>query len=335
MSLRADSSPFISIVMPVRNEALFIGKTLHAFLHQDYPTDRYEILVVDGESTDETPKIVQLLQASHPNIKLFANPKKLASAARNIGVHNARGELLAIVDGHCDVSDPAYLRHLADAFERSGADCLGRPQPLDVTGASTLQRAIAAARSSWLGHHPASFIYSGAEQFVQPQSVAVAYRRSVFEKLGGFDETFDACEDVEFNQRVHDAGMRCFFTPKIAVPYVPRGTLRRAFSAAGPLWPRPHAALAQAPPYIFVGELGSGAFRVRIAYWPVLGWFVPVCGLDFRGLSGSLRHFGMLACRFFLRGKPRRRVSSRGYCWFFRRFTWGRDTVFLRNCSRE
>jgi succinoglycan biosynthesis protein ExoA len=55
--------------------------------------------------------------------------------------------------------------------------------------------------------------------------VAVAYRRDVFEKVGFFDERFDACEDYEFNHRVDNAGLTCYFTPDVAVNYQPRGTL--------------------------------------------------------------------------------------------------------------
>ena len=98
-----------------------------------------------------------------------------------------------------------------------------------MTGATSLQLAIAKARSCWLGHHAESFIYSSEEQFVPPQSVAVAYRRSVFDTVGMFDENFDACEDVEFNHRVDRAGLRCFFTPKVAVRYYPRSSLRYLF----------------------------------------------------------------------------------------------------------
>jgi succinoglycan biosynthesis protein ExoA len=123
------------------------------------------------------------------------------------------------------LNNATYLRDVADAFARSGADCLGRPQPLDVARATPVQRAIASARSSWLGHHPSSFIYSGREQFVPPHSVAVAYRRSVFEAIGLFDECFDACEDVELNHRVDRAGLRCFFTPRIQAHYHPRSSL--------------------------------------------------------------------------------------------------------------
>jgi succinoglycan biosynthesis protein ExoA len=227
---RAACGPlFVSVIVPVRNEARFIERTLSQLVGQDYDRDRFEIIVVDGESTDGTPALVEKFAAEHANVRLFSNPKRLSSAARNIAVREARGDVVLLVDGHCDLPGGCCLRDLADAFARSGADCLGRPQPQDIARATALQRSIAAARSSRLGHHPDSFIYSSAESFVPAKSVAVAYRREVFEKLGGFDERFDACEDVEFNHRVDRAGLRCFFTPRIAAHYAPRGTLGGLF----------------------------------------------------------------------------------------------------------
>jgi len=185
--------------------------------------------VVDGRSSDTTREIVASLAQAHENVILMDNPRRLSSAARNIGIRKARGSFIVVVDGHCELGSRDYLRSLADAFERSGADCLGRPQPLDVTAASLVQKAIAAARSSWLGHHPDSFIYSAAERFVAAKSVAVAYRRSVFDQVGPFDESFDACEDVELNHRIDWAGLNCFFTPTIQVRYFPRSSLRGLF----------------------------------------------------------------------------------------------------------
>jgi cellulose synthase/poly-beta-1,6-N-acetylglucosamine synthase-like glycosyltransferase len=225
----AGELPFITVVVPVRNEAAFIRATLLQLLGQDYDPDRFEVIVADGQSTDATPAIVRELATEYPNLRLLANPGRWSSAGRNLGVRAARGDVILIVDGHCDLANPHYLHDLAGAFARSGADCLGRPQPLDVRGATGLQRAIAAARSSRLGHHPESFIYSTAEQFVRPQSVAVAYRRSVFEAVGLFDESFDACEDVEFNHRLDRAGLRCFFTPRVRAFYHPRSTLAGLF----------------------------------------------------------------------------------------------------------
>lgn len=224
-SLPVRAAPFISVLVPVRNEEAFIKKTLTQLLAQHYDPERFEVIVADGQSTDATCEIVREYQLDHPNLFLHINPKCWSSAGRNVAVQASRGDLLVVVDGHCDLANANYLADLAEAFRTSGADCIGRPQPLDVAHAGTLQQAIAAARSSRLGHHPDSFIYSRVARFVPPDSVAVAYRRSVFETIGLFDESFDACEDVEFNHRVARAGMRCYFTPRVQVYYHPRSSL--------------------------------------------------------------------------------------------------------------
>jgi len=216
---------FISVIVPVRNEARFIENTLDQLVAQDYEPERFEILVVDGESTDNTPEIVQESAVTHENVKLLYNPKRLSSAARNIGIKAARGDVVLVVDGHCEIPDRRMLRHVAEAFAISGADCVGRPQPLQVAGATPLQQAIAIARASRLGHHPDSLIYSRTPQLAPAASVAVAYRREVFERVGFFDERFDACEDYELNTRCDRAGLICYFAPETAVRYFPRKTL--------------------------------------------------------------------------------------------------------------
>lgn len=68
--------PFISVVVPVRNEARAIANTLVDLLRQSYAQDRFEIIVVDGESTDDTRTIVQKLCQEHANLKLLDNPKR-------------------------------------------------------------------------------------------------------------------------------------------------------------------------------------------------------------------------------------------------------------------
>jgi succinoglycan biosynthesis protein ExoA len=216
----------VSVIVPVRNEAAHIRAIVRGLASQEFATDDYEVLVVDGASDDGTADIVRQLLTTIPNLYLLNNPKRLASAARNIGVEYARGEFVVIVDGHCQVRDPNFLTRLVMAFESSGADTLGRPQPLRTDQPTAFQRTAAAARTSWLGHNPDSAIYSNQARFVAPDNVAVAYRREVFDRIGRFDESFDACEDVEFNTRVRQAGMTCFFSPAIAVEYQPRGTLR-------------------------------------------------------------------------------------------------------------
>ena len=223
----------VSVIVPIRNEAKSIAATLRTLLQQDYPSNDFEVIVVDGFSTDETVAIVRDLQIDHPNLKLLYNPLRYSSAARNIGVRHMAGKYAVIVDGHCQVPDRNYLRNLVEAFETTGADCLGRPQPLDAPNPTPFQKAVATARASRLGHNPDSDIFSNEAKFVPPQNTAIAYRRELFHKVGLFDQAFDACEDVEFNHRVYEAGMTCYFTPKLKVVYHPRGSWKALFTQLG------------------------------------------------------------------------------------------------------
>lgn len=221
--------PRVTAVIPIRNEAEYISRTLDQVLDQDLTRVELEVIVVDGESTDGSWEIVMQYVDRDPRVRLVSNPRRLSSAARNLGIGLATGDYIVIVDGHCEIPSRRYFIDLVEAFESSGADCLGRPQPQEVMKASPLQRAIALARSSRLGHHPESFIYTDQPQFVPAKSVAVAYRRGVFDMVGIFDENFDAHEDGEFNYRCDRAGLKCFLDPRLTIKYFPRTTLTGLF----------------------------------------------------------------------------------------------------------
>src|SRR5438552_12635766 len=89
----APSVPFISVIVPVRNEASFIGSTLGHLFGQRYDPARFEVLVADGGSTDATRAIVAAWQEHHANLILVHNPKAWSSAGRNAAVRAARGEI--------------------------------------------------------------------------------------------------------------------------------------------------------------------------------------------------------------------------------------------------
>src|SRR5262249_37774571 len=131
---RLDDSawPFVSVVVPVRNEARVLGATLQQLLRPNYSPERFEVRVADGRATDGTRAIVCELQGSYPNLHLLDNPGRLSSGGRNVAIRAARGDLILIVDGHCEIEHDQHLRALASAFAESGAACVGRPQPLDI-----------------------------------------------------------------------------------------------------------------------------------------------------------------------------------------------------------
>lgn len=222
-------APFITIVMPVRNEARFIAATIDQLLAQQYPPDRYEIMVVDGMSDDGTREIVRELALQYSQVRLVDNPQRRSSAGRNVGFRGGRGDYFLVIDGHCYIPDNQLLQNVVDCFEKSGADCLGRPQPLDPPGLTAFQQAVSLARGSRLGHGGDSLIFGDFEGFASPVSNGAAYRRQLFDTVGYVDETFDAAEDVEFNYRVEQAGLTCYTSPKLAVRYYPRENLSGLF----------------------------------------------------------------------------------------------------------
>ena len=224
-----DPTPIVSIVVPILNEAQDIASLLGTILALDPPQSGFEVLVVDGGSNDGTQKIVEALAAKWCNLCLYDNAKRLSSAGRNVGSRYSRGQYIVYIDGHCQIPRSDYLLRLVDIFRSTGADCLCRPQSLTDMADGGWACAIAKARHSAFGHYPGSDIYDNAPGWTNPRSAGAAYRKQCYEAVGGFDESFDACEDVEFNHRVAASGFSAYRHPDLAVRYRVRSTLPRLF----------------------------------------------------------------------------------------------------------
>lgn len=221
--------PLITVVVPVKSEAKFIKETLAYITGQDYPSDRLEILVVDGFSDDGTREIVNDVAAADPRVRLLDNPVRLSSAGRNIGARAARGDIVLYIDGHVYIDNRDLLKNVAALMYEKEVRVLSRPQILDTPENTFLQRAVSLARKSVIGHGLDSTIYTRAEKYVDPTSSGAGYRREVFDTVGYFDESFDAAEDVDFNYRVAQAGYQSYTSPKLAVYYYPRASLSALF----------------------------------------------------------------------------------------------------------
>ncbi|QVL30414.1 glycosyltransferase family 2 protein [Telmatocola sphagniphila] len=225
----ASNRPTISVLLPVRNEGRFLCKTLESLQQQDLGDGEFEILLADGDSTDNTLEIARKIGKTCPQLRIFSNPERWSSVGRNMGIQNAHGQYLIVIDGHCEIPSKDYLRRVIEVFEQTGADSLGRPQPLRCSKPTYFQVAVQKARTSWLGHNPDSAVFSRKAKFLKAENVAVAYRREVFDQIGLFDEKFDVCEDVDFNRRLDAAGLTCYFSPKIGIDYRPRSSIAALF----------------------------------------------------------------------------------------------------------
>lgn len=221
--------PFVSVIIPVRNERAMLPRLLDQLLAQNYPPDRYEILVVDGRSTDGTPDLVRRRFAGRAiPIRILDNPKAHACAGRNVGLRAAQGDIVLFLNGHCAVPSRNLIEDSVALLERSGAGCLCRSQPLLAPSATDMGEVIAEVRASWLGRDPlhCDGNYSGA---IDPVRGGATYRRDVFERVGLYDESFDACEDLDLNTRVRQAGITAFADPRLTVNDQPRAHVGMLF----------------------------------------------------------------------------------------------------------
>lgn len=218
--------PLISVILPVRNESAYIHKALESLQAQDYPADKIEIWVVDGLSTDDTRSQVMAMQQADPRIALLDNPQQTAPHAMNIGLAQARGEVIVRVDGHCTLA-PDYLSQCVRLLQHTGAACVGGP--LTSQGEGWWAQAIALAMSSPFGVGNARFRYADTPGYVDTLAFG-AYRREVFDTIGHFNPELTRNQDDEFNYRLRQAGFQLYLSPEIRSVYYTRSSLKKLWS---------------------------------------------------------------------------------------------------------
>src|SRR2546422_7312663 len=143
-----ENTPFVSVLMPVRNEASFILRSLGAVLAQDYLRDRIEIIIADGLSDDGTREIIRTVRENDPRVSVIDNPGRIVSTGLNAGLRLAKGEIVVRVDGHCEIAAD-YVRRCVSRLTEAKVDCVGGP--LGTVGETYTAEAIAAAMSSRFG----------------------------------------------------------------------------------------------------------------------------------------------------------------------------------------
>ncbi|HEX8848346.1 MAG TPA: glycosyltransferase family 2 protein [Gemmatimonadaceae bacterium] len=223
MSDRA-ATPLVSVVVPCRNERDHIGGCIDSILANDYPRDRLEIIIVDGESDDGTREILAARSCAVPALRWLPNPARTTPAALNIGIRASSGSVIVRMDVHCRY--PAhYIRTLVGWLERSGADNVGgacRTLPANDTPTA---RAIAVALSHPLGVGNALFRVGVSEPRWVDTVPFGCYRREVFERIGLFDEELVRNQDDELNHRLIGHGGRILIVPDVTSDYFARASL--------------------------------------------------------------------------------------------------------------
>ncbi len=219
-----ENLPLVSVIMPVRNEAAYIERSLGSVLGQDYPADRLEILIVDGMSSDGTREYVAATRAIRPNLRLLDNPRGIVPPGLNIGIAQAGGDIIVRVDGHCEIA-PDYVRRCVEHLLTDGVEAVGGP--IETIGETDEAQAIALAMSSWFGVGGSAFRTINDRPMLVETVAFPAYRRETLHRLGPFDEQLVRNQDDEYNYRLLKSGGRILLSPDIRSRYYSRGDLRK------------------------------------------------------------------------------------------------------------
>ena len=222
-------TPKVSVIMPIRNEAAHIERSLGAVLAQDYPY--LEVLVVDGMSDDVTrDRVLSMIdEPLHQKLgmTLIDNPERTVPYGLNRGLTRAQGDIIVRVDGHCEIPKN-YVSRCVRLLEETGAECVGGV--IEAIGETETARAIALAQSSPFGVGSAAFRTGrGRARFVDTVAFG-AYRKEVFERVGHFDVELVRNQDDEFNFRLIQSDGRIWIDPSLVSRYFTRATIRSLWS---------------------------------------------------------------------------------------------------------
>lgn len=213
--------PFVSVIMPVRNEGGFIEKSLNAVLAQDYPADKFEVIIADGMSRDGTREKISAFIEHDARIFMLDNPSGKTPCALNTALQKARGEIIVRVDGHA-VIEPDYISQCVRILQSGHADAVGGP--IETIGENFMAGAIACAMSSVFGVGNSAFRTSSVKQFTDTVPFP-AYPKKWIEKAGIFDEEMQRNQDDEYNFRIRKLGGRVLLAPEIRSKYFSRSNL--------------------------------------------------------------------------------------------------------------
>lgn len=220
------SNPFITILVPCRNEVRYIEGCLRSILAATYDKDLLEVLVIDGLSDDGTREEVERIAAKHPSVRMVDNPKRTTPAALNVGIQQAKGDVLIRMDAHATYPSD-YISKLVDWQCKTGADNVGGIRLAVAADRSPMATAIACGVSHPFGVGTSNYqVGLSAPKWVDTVWGG-CFKKELFKAIGLFDEQFIRNQDDEFNHRLIARGGRVLLVPDVHAFYVARNSLSK------------------------------------------------------------------------------------------------------------
>jgi GT2 family glycosyltransferase len=215
----------ISIVIPCRNEKLYIEECIRAIKSAFLPDDFIsKIYVVDGMSDDGTREIVQALQQEFSDVYLINNEKQLTPFAFNLGIYaGGKVDYVQIIGARHIISENYLIECVRILQEDSSIWCVGGKIINEYT--SKVSKAVSLAMSTSFGMGIGNFRTLKVSGFTDTVTSPM-YPYHVFEKIGFFDEVLIRNQDDDFNFRVTKASGKIYFEAGIFLKYFVRGNYK-------------------------------------------------------------------------------------------------------------
>jgi glycosyltransferase involved in cell wall biosynthesis len=211
-------SPFCSVVVPTFNRSAALGRCLESLAALDYPSTRYEVIVVDDGGDGAAARVAEPWRDAIA-LTVVSQARTGPAAARNAGALHAEGELLAFTDDDCRPR-PDWLTHLADRYEASPDGGVGGRTINALSGnpfSSTAQLIVD------VGYEQNN---TGPDDRCWFTTNNLAAPAAGFRAVGGFDGSFQTAEDRDFCSRWVTAGHRMAYEPRAIVEHAHDLTLR-------------------------------------------------------------------------------------------------------------
>ncbi len=225
-TLTQEMNIMVSVIVPVRNEEKYIAECMESILSQSYPKEDLEVLLVDGQSEDNTRKIISSYCERYPYIRLLDNPYRTAPRALNTGIKASRGNIIIRLDAHT-YYDKDYIARCVETLNDEKIDACNVGGPIvTLPGDGTLTaKAIALATSHPFGVGNSKFRTSCEPRYVDTVPFG-AFKREIFDEVGLFNEYLLRNQDVELNSRIRKSGKRIYLSPGIKSFYYNRPDLK-------------------------------------------------------------------------------------------------------------
>jgi succinoglycan biosynthesis protein ExoA len=215
----------VSVIVPCYNEQATIGLLLNALNQQTFPRQDMEVIIADGLSEDCTRQEILAFQLMHPQLKIQVvdNHKRNIPSGLNRAICASNGEFIIRLDAH-SVPYPDYIERCINALQSELGENVGGVWEIKPAGEGWMARAIAAAVSHPLGVGDAYYRYTGSARPVDTVPFG-AFRRTLVDRIGLFNEALLTNEDYEFNVRIRQANGLVWLDPEIRSIYFARSTL--------------------------------------------------------------------------------------------------------------